>query len=77
MVSLARRFKLHACILEVRVLSRLEKHIPDARLGQPVKISLMEHFTGRMFLDKLNISVKEVLIVLVDGVNKTPDDVFC
>lgn len=61
--------------LEVRVFSGLEKHIPGARLGQPIKISITEHFTGRMFLDKLNIPGKEVFIV--DGVNNTLDDVFC
>ncbi|TEB10752.1 ThiS family protein [Pelotomaculum sp. FP] len=60
--------------LEVRVFSGLEKHIPGARFGQPIKVNITEHFTCRMLLDKLNIPEKEVFIVLVNGVNKALDD---
>ena len=59
--------------VEVRVFSGLEKLIPGVRFGQPIKVDIKENFTARMLLKKLNISEKEVYIILVNGVNKGLD----
>jgi molybdopterin converting factor small subunit len=56
--------------VEVRVFSGLEKLIPGARFGQPIKVDITEHFTVRMLLEHFNIPEKEVFIILVNGVNK-------
>lgn len=62
--------------LEVRVFSGLEKLIPGAHFGQPIKVDITKYFTCRMLLENLNIPEKEVFIILVNGVNKTLDDVL-
>jgi len=60
--------------VEVRVFSGLEKLIPGAHFGQPIKVDFAHHFTGRMLLKNLNIPAKEVYIILVNGVNKGLDE---
>lgn len=62
--------------LEVRMYSGLEKLIPGARFGQPIKVNFTEYPTCRMLLNKLGIPEKEVFIILVNGLNKTLDDVL-
>lgn len=60
--------------VEVRVFSGLEKLIPGARFGHPIKIDVTEPFTVRMLLKKFNISEKDVHLILVNGVNKGFDE---
>lgn len=60
--------------LEVRVFSGLEKLIPGACFGQPIKVDITKHSTCRMLLKNLNIPEKEVFIILVNGVSKALDD---
>jgi molybdopterin converting factor small subunit len=60
--------------VEVKVFSGLEKLIPGARFGQPIKVDITERFTIRTLLKNLNIPEKDVYIILVNGVNKVLDE---
>lgn len=56
------------------MFSGLEKLIPGVCYGQPIKVNIAEHFTVGALLKELNISEKEVYIILINGVNKGFDE---
>jgi len=64
-------------LLEVRLFGGLERFVPGARFGQPIILEIADGLTCGMLLDKLGIPVKDVAIVLVNGVNRTLKDALC
>lgn len=60
--------------VELKVFSGLEKLIPGARFGRPMKIEVTEPFTVRILLKKFNISEQDVHLILVNGINKGLDE---
>lgn len=56
--------------VEVRVFSGLESYIPGTTFGQVIPVNIIEGFTGRELLKKLNIPEDKVFTFLVNGVHK-------
>lgn len=56
--------------VEVRVFSGLEIYIPGTTFGQVIPVSIVEGFTGRELLKKLDIPEDKVFTFLVNGVHK-------
>ncbi len=53
--------------VEVRLYGSLRRYTPQLKIGQPLKLNMRQGSTIRQVLRKLNISRREVKIVIVNG----------
>ena len=59
--------------LEVRLYATLRRYSPNLRIGEALKLSLREGATLQQLYRMLNIPVKAVKVVLVNGIARDHD----